>query len=70
MNQTEALERMGFGVTRLPVAADGTLKVEDVEKAIRDDTGIVSIMWANNETGGAVPGRGNRHDGQAQARGV
>ena len=55
MNQTEALERMGFGVTRLPVAADGTLKVEDVEKAIRDDTAIVSIMWANNETGVLFP---------------
>jgi cysteine desulfurase len=55
MNQTEALERMGFGVTRLPVAADGTLQVEDVEKAIRDDTAIVSIMWANNETGVLFP---------------
>ena len=55
MNQTEALERMGFGVTRIPVAADGTLKVEDVEKAIRDDTAIVSIMWANNETGVLFP---------------
>src|SRR6201994_2798252 len=55
MNQTEALERMGFGVTRLPVAADGTLKIEDVEKAIRDDTAIVSIMWANNETGVLFP---------------
>jgi cysteine desulfurase len=55
MNQTERLEMMGFGVTRLPVAADGTLKVEDVEKAIRDDTAIVSIMWANNETGVLFP---------------
>ena len=55
MSQTDALERMGFGVTRLPVAADGTLSVEDVEKAIRDDTGIVSIMWANNETGVLFP---------------
>ncbi len=70
MNQTESLERMGFGVTRLPVAADGTLKVEDVEKAIREDTAIVSIMWANNEDRRAVPGRGNRHDGEAQARGI
>jgi cysteine desulfurase len=49
------LERMGFGVTRLPVAADGTLSVADVEKAIRDDTAIVSIMWANNETGVLFP---------------
>jgi cysteine desulfurase len=55
MNQTERLEMMGFGVTRLPVAADGTLKVEDVEAAIRDDTAIVSIMWANNETGVLFP---------------
>jgi cysteine desulfurase len=55
MNQTEQLERMGFGVTRLPVRADGTLSVSDVENAIRDDTGIVSIMWANNETGVIFP---------------
>jgi cysteine desulfurase len=55
MNQTEQLERMGFGVTRLPVRADGTLDVADVEKAIRDDTGVVSIMWANNETGVLFP---------------
>jgi len=55
MNQTDVLERMGFGVTRLPVAADGTLSVSDVENAIRDDTGIVSIMWANNETGVIFP---------------
>src|ERR1700679_4174273 len=37
MNQTEQLERMGFGVTRLPVQADGTLSLADVENAIRDD---------------------------------
>jgi cysteine desulfurase len=55
MNQTEWLEKNGCGVTRLPVAADGTLQVEDVEKAIRDDTAIVSIMWANNETGVLFP---------------
>jgi len=55
MNQTEWLEKNGYGVTRLPVAADGTLSVADVEKAIRDDTAIVSIMWANNETGVLFP---------------
>src|SRR5471030_1595025 len=55
MNQTDRLEMMGFGVTRLPVAADGTLSLADVEKAIRDDTAIVSIMWANNETGVLFP---------------
>jgi cysteine desulfurase len=55
MNQTEWLEKNGYGVTRLPVASDGTLSVADVEKAIRDDTAIVSIMWANNETGVLFP---------------
>ena len=55
MNQTDWLEKNGYGVTRLPVAADGTLSLADVEKAIRDDTAIVSIMWANNETGILFP---------------
>ena len=55
MNQTDWLEKNGYGVTRLPVAADGTLSLAEVEKAIRDDTAIVSIMWANNETGVLFP---------------
>jgi cysteine desulfurase len=55
MNQTEWLEKNGYGVTRLPVAPDGTLTVAEVEKATRDDTAIVSIMWANNETGVIFP---------------
>jgi len=55
MNQTEWLEKNGYGVTRLPVAADGTLSLTEVEKAIRDDTAVVSIMWANNETGILFP---------------
>jgi cysteine desulfurase len=55
MNQTEWLEKNGYGVTRLPVGPDGTLSLADVENAIRDDTAIVSIMWANNETGVLFP---------------
>jgi len=55
MNQTEWLEKNGYGVTRLPVAPDGTLSLADVENAIRDDTAIVSIMWGNNETGVVFP---------------
>jgi cysteine desulfurase len=55
MNQTEWLEKNGYGVTRLPVAPDGTLSLADVENAIRDDTAVVSIMWANNETGVIFP---------------
>ena len=55
MNQTDQLEKMGFGVTRLPVKADGTLDLAEVENAIRPDTAIVTIMWANNETGVLFP---------------
>lgn len=55
MNQTDWLEKNGYGVTRLPVGPDGTLSLADVENAIRDDTAIVSIMWANNETGVLFP---------------
>ena len=55
MNQTEWLGKNGYGVTYLRVAADGTLSLADVEKAVRDDTAIVSIMWANNETGVIFP---------------
>jgi cysteine desulfurase len=55
MNQTDWLEKNGYGVTRLPVGPDGMLSLADVEKAIRDDTAIVSIMWANNETGVIFP---------------
>jgi cysteine desulfurase len=38
-------------VTRLPVDEDGMLSASDLESAIRPDTAIVSLMWANNETG-------------------
>jgi cysteine desulfurase len=55
MNQTEWLEKNGYGVTRLPVAPDGTLSLSELENSIRDDTAIVSIMWANNETGIIFP---------------
>ena len=55
INQTDWLEKNGYGVTRLGVAPDGTLSLAEVEKAIRDDTAIVSIMWANNETGVMFP---------------
>ena len=55
MNQTDQLEKMGFGVTRLPVKADGMLDLAEVENAIRPDTAVVTIMWANNETGVLFP---------------
>src|SRR5580698_432496 len=45
------LEREGVAVTRLPVAADGTVDPEDVRRALRPETALVSIMHANNELG-------------------
>jgi cysteine desulfurase len=42
-------------VTRLKVSADGTLDLAEYEAALADDTAIVSIMWANNETGVIFP---------------
>ena len=45
----------GVEVTRLPVDANGLLSVSDLDGAIRSDTAIVSLMWANNETGVVWP---------------
>ncbi len=42
-------------LTRLMVAADGTLDLQKYEDALADDTAIVSVMWANNETGVIFP---------------
>jgi cysteine desulfurase len=42
-------------VTELPVDAQGMLSLTDLEKAVDDDTAVVSIMWANNETGVVFP---------------
>ncbi len=49
------LEAVGAEVTRLPVAADGTLDPAAVAAALRDDTVMVSLMLANNETGVIFP---------------
>lgn len=49
------LETQGFEVTYLPVYEEGLVRVSDVEKAIRDDTIIITIMHANNEIGTIQP---------------
>jgi len=49
------LKKMGFEVTLLPVESDGALDLQLLEKSIRPDTAIVSVMWANNETGVLFP---------------
>jgi cysteine desulfurase len=49
------LEKRGWEVTRLPVYENGIVRVEDVEKAIRPDTVLITIMLANNEIGTMQP---------------
>ena len=45
------LQKQGFRLTEVGVDRDGTLDLEEYERAITPDTAIVSVMWANNETG-------------------
>ena len=54
-NYCQVLEAQGYQVTFLPVDKDGNLDIKQVEESIRDDTAVVSIMWANNETGVIFP---------------
>ena len=55
LDTCEAIERGGAEVTRLPVDLDGRVSAADVEAALRDDTVLVAVMWANNETGVVQP---------------
>ena len=55
LHSMQALEKEGYEVTYLDVDADGLVNPADVEKAIRPDTVLVSIMYANNEIGTIEP---------------
>ncbi|MEG1407619.1 MAG: aminotransferase class V-fold PLP-dependent enzyme, partial [Ruthenibacterium sp.] len=55
LNSMAALEKEGFTVTYLPVDEKGFVNPDDVEAAIRPDTALVSIMYANNEIGTIEP---------------
>ncbi len=50
-----ALEREGYEVTYLPVSPEGLVTAEQVAAAIREDTCLVSVMYANNEIGTIMP---------------
>ena len=54
-NTMSFLEEMGFEVTYLPVDHMGHISLEDLEKAIREDTILVSVMYVNNEVGAVEP---------------
>ena len=51
----EYLARRGYEITWLPVDSDGHLDMAELEASIRPDTAIVSLLWANNETGVLFP---------------
>ncbi len=57
IHSAEELEHFGFEVTTLPVDSYGIVDPADVERAMRPDTILVSIMYANNEIGTIQPVR-------------
>ncbi len=55
LNTYKTLEKQGYKVDYIGVNANGELDLEELKEKITDDTAIVSIMWANNETGVIFP---------------
>lgn len=55
LHPCEYLEKNGFEVTYLPVDETGLVSLEDVKNAIRDNTILISVMYANNEVGTIEP---------------
>ena len=55
LHTLEKLKKEGFEITLLDVHEDGLVRPEEVEKAIREDTCLVTIMYANNEIGTIQP---------------
>ena len=55
LHTLEKLKKQGFEVELLPVGATGTVTAAQVAAAIREDTCLVSVMYANNEIGSIMP---------------
>lgn len=55
LHACEYLEKIGFEVTYLPVDETGTVSLKELEKALRPDTILASIMYGNNEVGSIQP---------------
>lgn len=51
----DALEKLGWDVTRLPAYENGIMRVSDVRRSLRSDTVLISVMLANNEIGTIQP---------------
>ena len=55
LHTLDMLKKRGFEITLLPVPENGRISAEDVKNAIREDTCLVSVMFANNEIGTIQP---------------
>ena len=55
LHTLQALQKEGFEVTLLDIPADGVVTAEQVKEAIRPDTCLVTVMFANNEIGTVMP---------------
>jgi cysteine desulfurase len=55
LHAAERLRERGVEVTFLPVSREGVVDAEDVRRALRPDTRLISVMLANNETGAVQP---------------
>ena len=55
LHTCQALEKEGFTVTYLPVHENGIVRPQELEAAITEETGLVTIMYANNEIGTLQP---------------
>lgn len=55
LNVAKELERRGYTVAIIPVDSKGSIDLEAMASEIDDNTALVSVMWANNETGNIYP---------------
>ncbi len=55
METCRKLQKEGYEITYVKVGSDGRVSLDDIKKAVRDDTILVSVMFANNEMGAIQP---------------
>jgi cysteine desulfurase len=55
LHSAKFLEKQGFKISYLPVLKNGLIRISDLKKAIRKDTILISVMFANNEIGAIEP---------------